>query len=139
MVRALWAVAATMFVVVVVTAAHGVWQQSREQRSATAALQAALRPDPDGYLRTVRPHLLAARTDGQLLRSGNAVCGELDRSDGDVAALASGIGARGPADLDELAAYTHDMTWIADSSIKWLCPRWVDAYLEQFPTAPPTI
>ncbi|RYP83898.1 hypothetical protein EKO23_17630 [Nocardioides guangzhouensis] len=139
MVRTLWAVVGAVLVVLGLTVGLGAWHQARDYREATAALQAALRPDPEEYLRQVRPHLEQPQSDQQLLATGNSLCVELDRSDGDVRALAADIGAHGPTDPDELATYSHDMTYIADKSIKWLCPRWVDAYLEQFPTGSPTV
>lgn len=102
----------------------------------------ALQQDSDEYLSAVRPHLaISGWTDLQLLGAGQDLCTELDKTNGDVRALfplvrdlSTASGYDTPA---EAAAAQNDYTFIIDASIKWLCPQWAQAYMEQFPTAPP--
>ena len=137
--RIVWMLLAVAVAVPLLKVGLDAYRDGRDYEKASAALQAALQPDPDEFLRRVRTHLQQQRTDVQLLHTGNALCGELDRSDGDVRALAADIGAGGPTDPDAFDVYSHDMTVITDTSIKWLCPRWIDAYLDEFPTSAPTV
>lgn len=137
--RIVWMLLALAVAVPLLKVGVDAYRDGRDYEKASAALQAALQPDPDEYLRRVRTHVRQQQTDDQLLHTGTAVCDELDRSEGDVRALAADIGAGGPSDPDAFAVYSHDMNVITDTSIKWLCPRWIDAYLDEFPSSAPTV